>query len=70
MFGPARMPADVVQRLNADVVAIVNRPEMREQFARQAFAPATSTPGELAAHVKEQYEIWGKAIREAGIQPD
>jgi tripartite-type tricarboxylate transporter receptor subunit TctC len=70
MFGPARMPADVVQRLNSEVVAIVNRPEMREQFARQAFAPATSTPGELAAHVKEQYEIWGKAIREAGIQPD
>jgi tripartite-type tricarboxylate transporter receptor subunit TctC len=70
MFGPARLPPEVVQRLNTEVVAILNRAEVKEQLARQAFAPASSTPGELAAHVKAQYEIWGKAIREAGIQPD
>ena len=70
MFGPARLPPEIVQRLNTEVVAILNRPDVKEQLARQAFAPASSSPGELAAHVKEQYEIWGKAIREAGIQPD
>jgi tripartite-type tricarboxylate transporter receptor subunit TctC len=70
MFGPAKLPADVVQRLNTEVVAILNRAEVKEQLARQAFAPATSSPGELVAFVKEQYEIWGKAIRAAGIQPD
>lgn len=70
MFGPARLPADVVQRLNTEVVAILNRPDVKEQLARQAFAPASSSPGELGAFVKEQYEIWGKAIRAAGIQPE
>jgi tripartite-type tricarboxylate transporter receptor subunit TctC len=70
MFGPARLPPEIVQRLNGEVVAILNRPDVKEQLARQAFAPASSTPGELATHVKEQYEIWGKAIREAGIQPE
>jgi tripartite-type tricarboxylate transporter receptor subunit TctC len=70
MFGPARLPPEIVQRLNGEVVAILNRPDVKEQLARQAFAPATSSPGELGAFVKEQYEIWGKAIRDAGIQPD
>ena len=70
MFGPARLPPEIVQRLNGEVVAILNRPDVTEQLARQAFAPATSSPGELGAFVKEQYEIWGKAIREAGIQPE
>ena len=70
MFGPARLPPEIVQRLNSEVVAILNRPDVKEQLARQAFAPASSSPGELATHVKEQYEIWGKAIRDAGIQPD
>jgi tripartite-type tricarboxylate transporter receptor subunit TctC len=70
MFGPARLPPEIVQRLNSEVVAILNRPDVKEQLARQAFAPASSSPGELATHVKEQYEIWGKAIREAGIQPE
>jgi tripartite-type tricarboxylate transporter receptor subunit TctC len=70
MFGPARLPPEIVQRLNGEVVAILSRPDVKEQLARQAFAPATSSPGELGTFVKEQYEIWGKAIREAGIQPE
>jgi tripartite-type tricarboxylate transporter receptor subunit TctC len=70
MFGPARLPPEIVQRLNGEMVAILNRPDVREQLARQAFAPATSSSGELGTFVKEQYEIWGKAIREAGIQPE
>ena len=39
MFGPARLPPEIVQRLNGEVVAILNRPDVTEQLARQAFAP-------------------------------
>ena len=70
MFGPARLPPDIVRRLNGEVVAILNRPDVKEQLTRQAFAGAGSSPDELAAFAKEQYEMWGKAIRDAGIQPD
>jgi len=70
MFGPARLPPEIVRRLNGEVVAILARPDIKEQLARQAFAGASSSPEELTAFTKEQYEIWGKAIREAGIQPD
>jgi len=70
MFGPARLPPEIVRRLNGEVTAILNRPDVKEQLARQAFAGAGSSPDELAAFTKEQYEMWGKAIRDAGIQPD
>lgn len=70
LFGPAKLPKDIVDRLNRDVVAIIARPEVREQLTRQAFDGASSSPDELAAFVREQYEIWGKAIRDAGIQPE
>ena len=70
MFGPARMPSDVTERINRELNALIRRPEIRESLARQAFDPKGSTTEEFAAYVKEQYTIWGRAIREAGIQPE
>jgi tripartite-type tricarboxylate transporter receptor subunit TctC len=70
LFGPAKLPRDVVERLNREVNAVLARPEVRESLAKAAFDPAGSTPEELAAFVKEQYEVWGKAIRDAGLQAE
>jgi tripartite-type tricarboxylate transporter receptor subunit TctC len=70
MVGPAKMPKDVVERLNREIVAILGRPEIKEQLAKQAFAPRSSTSQEFADHMREQLDIWGKAIKDAGIQPE
>ena len=67
LFGPAKLPKDVVDRLNREVTAVIARPDVREQLTKQAFDGAGSTPEELAAFGREQYEVWGKAIRDAGI---
>ncbi len=70
MFGPARMPRDVTERLNREINALLRRPDVRESLARQAFDPKGSSTQEFSAYVKEQYQIWGRAIRDAGIQPE
>jgi len=70
LFGPAKMSKEIVDRLNREVTTIVKSPEIREQFAKQAFDGKTSSPEELAAYVRDQLEVWGKAIRDAGIQPE
>ncbi len=70
MVGPAKMPREVVERLNRELAAILKRPEVQEQLARQAFAPRSSTAEEFNDYVREQLEVWGKAIRDAGIQPE
>ena len=70
MVGPAKMPKEVVERLNRELNVILKRADLREQLAKQAFEARGSSAEELAAYVKEQLEIWGKAIRDAGIQPE
>jgi tripartite-type tricarboxylate transporter receptor subunit TctC len=70
MVGPARMPKDVTERLNRELATVLNRAEVRETLNKQAFDARSSTVEEFVAYMKEQYEIWGKAIRDAGIQPE
>lgn len=70
LLGPARMPKDVTERLNRELVAALNRPDVRESLNKQAFDARSSSVDEFVAYMKEQYEIWGKAIRDAGIQPE
>ena len=70
MFGPARMPKEVSDRLNRELNTLVRRQDVRESLLRQAFDPKGSSTDEFAAYVRSQYDIWGSAIREAGIQPD
>ena len=70
MFGPAKMPRETTEKLNREIVAIIKRPDVQEQLNKQAFLGRASGVDELTSFVREQYEIWGKAIRDAGIQPD
>src|SRR3954463_5064052 len=70
MFGPARMTKDVAERLNRELNVLGQRQDVRESLLRQAFDPKGSTTAEFAAYVRSQYDIWGKAIRDAGIQPE
>lgn len=66
-FGPAKLPPDIVARLNRELTAILKRPAVREQIARQAFDVQVSTPEELAAYTKEQAEVWKTAVRDSGM---
>ena len=67
LFGPAGLPRDIVERLHKEVAAILVRPEVREQIARQAFEVQASTPEELAAYTKEQVNVWKKAVQASGL---
>lgn len=70
MFAPARTPPAVVDRLSLELNTALKRAEIRGQLDQQAFAGAGSTPAVLDAWIKDQYRIWGTAMREAGIQPE
>jgi tripartite-type tricarboxylate transporter receptor subunit TctC len=70
MVGPAKMPRNVTERLNRELVTLIGKPDIQEQLNRQAFLGRSSGIDEFTAFVKEQYDIWGKVIRDAGIQPD
>jgi len=70
LFGPARMPREVVERLNREFGAAMVRPEVQAAMERQAFALNPSTPEQLAAFVKEQIESYRRTLRSAGVEPE
>ncbi len=70
LFGPAKLPREIVDRLAREIAAVVAKPEVREQLERHAFDARASTPEEMAAYLKEQVDVWIRTAREVGIVPD
>jgi tripartite-type tricarboxylate transporter receptor subunit TctC len=70
LLAPAKTPAKVIARLNAEVVGILGRPETRARFAEQGLETVGSTPAQLDAWIRAELERWGKVIREQKITLD
>ena len=68
-YGPAGMPAAVVNRLNAAIDKILHTADIKKRFAVDAIEPAGGTPADLARYLKEDYDRWGKVVKVAGIRP-
>ena len=67
-FGPAGLPPEVVARLNAAINQVVAKPETRQRLAALGFDAFSGTPQDFARFVGEQRDLWGKLIRDAGIE--
>jgi tripartite-type tricarboxylate transporter receptor subunit TctC len=70
IMGPAKLPAAIVRRLNAEIVRTVKLPEVQERFAASAIDPMTNTPEEFQAMIETEYVRWGKVVKSAGIKPE
>lgn len=70
LFGPAKMPREVTERLNKEFVAAMGRPDVQAAMEKQAFALSPSSPERLGAYVKEQLEAYRKTMAAAGIRPE
>ena len=70
LFGPAKMPREIVDRLARELAVVLAKPELREAFGRIAFEPHSSTPEALGAYLKEQIELWKRMVQQVGIKPE
>jgi tripartite-type tricarboxylate transporter receptor subunit TctC len=70
LFGPAKLPREIVDRLTRDMAVVLAKPEVREAFGKLAFEPRSSTPQELSAFVAEQLEAYRRAARAVGLSLD
>jgi tripartite-type tricarboxylate transporter receptor subunit TctC len=70
LFVAAKTPPELVARLNADAVAALNTPAVKQRYAQLGATVVGSTPTELAAHLKAEMERWGPIIKAAGIKAD
>jgi tripartite-type tricarboxylate transporter receptor subunit TctC len=70
LFGPANLPKDVVDKLNAAMLKILNRPDVRERMLANFIEPTPSDPATFQAMVRKQLDVWGDKVKVAGIQPE
>jgi tripartite-type tricarboxylate transporter receptor subunit TctC len=70
MFAPAQTPGLVINKLNSEIAAMLNRRDIRERFLGQGVEIAPSTPGELYDRVRTEITKWAAVIRVAGIAPE
>jgi tripartite-type tricarboxylate transporter receptor subunit TctC len=68
ILAPAATPAEIVTRLNTELVRILRMPDIARQFAEQGVEPAHSTPAEFVAVIRADLQKWGKVISDAGIK--
>lgn len=69
LVGPAGLPADIVARMNKEMVAVLAKPNVVEAMNRHGFIPRSSTPEALAAYMKDQLGVWKTALKAAGMEP-
>jgi tripartite-type tricarboxylate transporter receptor subunit TctC len=70
MFAPARTPKAIVTRLNAETVRALQTAEVKDRFAKLGSTASPTTPAELDAIVKRDYERWGRVIKNANIKTE
>ncbi len=70
LFAPAGTPKDVISRLNAEMVKIMARPDVKQTLASMGIDAFSSTPEELGDYVKSEIQKWARLVKDAGIQPE
>jgi tripartite-type tricarboxylate transporter receptor subunit TctC len=70
MIGPAHMPADIVQRLNKEIVEILNLKEVTDRMLAEGTVPTPSTPEEFTAYMKSELKKWGDVVKLANIKAE
>ena len=70
IVGPAGMPKERVNRLNAAIVRVLQMPEVSEQFAREGGEATGSSPAQFQAYVNAEIMRWGRLLKQAGIRGD
>jgi tripartite-type tricarboxylate transporter receptor subunit TctC len=69
VFAPAGTPPDIVTKLNQTINAAAGAKDLQEKFAATGFVIDPGTPEALAQRNKAETISWGKAIRDAKIEP-
>lgn len=68
--GPARMPADIVQRLYKDLQTVMAAPKMKESLAALGTDPWVLGPDELGKVIRDESAKWGETVKRSGAKAE
>ncbi|MCC7486987.1 MAG: tripartite tricarboxylate transporter substrate binding protein [Burkholderiales bacterium] len=70
VFAPAALPKPLVAKLNGEINALLELPDVKERLARLGAEPMPQAPEDFARYVREEIVRWGKIVKAAGATAD
>ncbi|HYQ99215.1 MAG TPA: tripartite tricarboxylate transporter substrate binding protein, partial [Casimicrobiaceae bacterium] len=70
ILAPAATPKEIVAKLNREFVKALRDPAVGEKLAGEGADPVGDTPGEFAAFIASEIDLWGKVIRATGAKAE
>jgi tripartite-type tricarboxylate transporter receptor subunit TctC len=70
LFVPAKTPAEIVRKINADTMAVLADPLIKAKLEQGGYIAVGSSPEELAELLKLEIDKWGSILKAAGIRID
>jgi len=70
LLGPPGLPAPVLAKLNAEVVKIMNLPDVRERALKGSNVIVANTPEQFAREMREEQGLWMQVIKTKNIKPE
>jgi tripartite-type tricarboxylate transporter receptor subunit TctC len=70
VFAPAVLPRDLVTRVNGDITAVLQAPDLRERLQRMDAEPSPLSPEDFARFVREEIAKWAKVVKASGATAD
>jgi tripartite-type tricarboxylate transporter receptor subunit TctC len=67
LLAPARTSGTIINKLNAEVVVILQQPDIRERLAALGAEVKSSTPAELDDYIRSEIAKWRKVIRKMRV---
>jgi len=69
LVAPAKTPDEIVNKVNADLVALMRDPAVLRQFEERATLAAPTTPAEFAAFIEKDMATWAEVVKATGTKP-
>jgi tripartite-type tricarboxylate transporter receptor subunit TctC len=67
VFAPAGTPKDIIDKLNGEIIAMLQTPEVKARITREGADPVGSSPEQWSARFKNEVEKWAKVVKSAGL---
>lgn len=69
ILGPANLPRPVVMRLNAEIMRIIESPDVKGKFESQGMVTLAGSPEEFAALMRRDYALYARLTKAVGLLP-
>jgi tripartite-type tricarboxylate transporter receptor subunit TctC len=70
LVGPAKLPAAMVDRMNADFNTVLKMPDVAERFAQYGAEDGGGTAEKFASFIQSESKKWAKVIKDANVKVD